>query len=134
MKPPRRYNAVALALSANAIGLLAIALALWSHGGGFSAAALAAPAPMPIAGGGGIYVMPCQLHPSIWGCYLMDVDRQTLAVYEYQAGGKNLALVASRYFRYDLALRDFDTKPSWSDVKKMVEEADKTATTMPASP
>ena len=61
----------------------------------------------PIAGGGGIYIMPCQLHPSVWGCYLIDIDRQTLAVYEYQAGGKNLALVAARYFRYDLSLRRF---------------------------
>jgi len=134
MKRPRRLNAVALALSANAIGLLAIALALWSHGAGFTSMAMAAPAPMPIAGGAGIYIMPCQLHPSVWGCYLIDVDRQTLAVYEYQAGTKNLALVAARYFRYDMALRDFDTKPSWSDVKKMVEDAERSSTTAPAGP
>jgi hypothetical protein len=85
-----------------------------------------APQQTPIAGGAGIFVMPAQFHPAVWGCYLMDVDRQTLCTYEYRAGEKALVLTSARSFRYDLQLKNFNTSPFWYDVQKLVQEQDNT--------
>ena len=79
----------------------------------------------PITGGNGIFVMPCQLHPEVWGCYLLDTQRQTLAVYEYRAGEKALVLSAARNFRFDLDLKNYNTFPAWYDIQKAVEDAAK---------
>jgi hypothetical protein len=117
-----RSNALAYALYANAIVLLGIFLVLLSERPGMVTPAMAEPVQGPIAGGGGIFVMPCQLHPSVWGCYLLDTDLQTLCTYEYRAGEKALVLTAARDFRYDLQLKNYDTFPAWYDVKKLVEE------------
>ncbi len=65
----------------------------------------------PIAGGGGLFLMPGQLAPSVWGCYLMDVDRQTLMVYQYEPGEKKLLFRAAREFTNDRRLKDYNTGP-----------------------
>lgn len=88
--------------------------------------ASAQPVPeQPIAGGNGIFVMPCQLHPEVWGCYLLDTQRQSLCVYEYRAGEKALILSAARNFRYDLDLKNYNTFPAWYDIQKAVDDAAK---------
>jgi hypothetical protein len=119
-------KAVTYGLYINAGLLVAIFGAVIGHQrwGGEIAAAQAADQP-PIAGGNGIFVMPCQLHPEVWGCYLLDTQRQTLCVYEYQAGQKALVLSAARNFRYDLDLKNYNTFPAWYDIQKAVEDAAK---------
>jgi hypothetical protein len=113
-----------IALYLNAALLLAIVCVLITRGRG----EVVSPAfgdltqQMPIVGGGGIYVMPCQLHPSVWGCYVIDIDRHTLCTYEYRAGEKALVLTAARNFQYDLQLQNYDTFPAPFDVKKLVED------------
>jgi hypothetical protein len=67
--------------------------------------------------------MPCQLHPDVWGCYLVDTNKQTVAVYEYRAGEKALVLSAARDFRFDLDLKNYNTSPPWYLIKKGTEEA-----------
>ena len=116
---------VVYALYVNAALLLAILAVLLSRGRPpFVPAANAQSAAQPsIAGGGGIFVMPCQLHPDVWGCYLLDTDRQTLCVYEYRAGEKALVLSAARNFRFDLDLKNYNTFPAWYDIQKAVEDA-----------
>lgn len=104
-------------------GLLALLIvAVWMRSGG---PALVAPAlgqsPTNIGGGAGIYIMPAQFTATKWGCYLVDVDRQTLAAYEYDLGDSQLTLKAARSFRYDLLLGNYDTFPSPDDIKKLVE-------------
>lgn len=104
-------------------GLLALLIvAVWMRSG---APALVAPAlgqsPTNIGGGAGIYIMPAQFTATKWGCYLVDVDRQTLAAYEYDLGDSQLTLKAARSFRYDLLLGNYDTFPSPDDIKKLVE-------------
>jgi hypothetical protein len=118
---------VVYALYVNAALLLAILAVLLSRG----RAALISPAnaqsvpETPIAGGNGIFVMPCQLHPEVWGCYLLDTQRQTLSVYEYRAGEKALILSAARNFRFDLDLKNYNTFPAWYDIQKAVDDAAK---------
>src|SRR5688572_23078961 len=110
MRRPRRNHTLVVALYMNAALLLAILVALLSGGRmpSLLPAAYAAPgSPQPIAGGSGIYLMPGQFTSNTWGCYVMDVDAQTLAAYKWFEGDKNLRLVAARSFRNDRRLHDF---------------------------
>jgi hypothetical protein len=125
MPTPQRTNAVVIALYVNAALLLAVLVALLSRGNVPSVlpAAYAAPLPgQPIAGGSGMYLMPAQFTDRNWGCYLMDVDAQTLSAYQWFAGDKKLRLVASRSFRNDRRLHDFNTdNPTPAEVAKLLE-------------
>jgi hypothetical protein len=88
-------------------------------------AAHAQQAPQPIAGGGGLFLMPGQLSPSVWGCYVMDVDRQTLMVYQYSPGDRMLRFMAGRDFANDRRMRRFNTEPSPDEIKNLADkEAD----------
>jgi hypothetical protein len=116
------------ALYLNAGLLLAILVVLAGRGKSVVEVAKgdATPADLPaITGGGGIFVMPCQLHPDVWGCYLLDTNRQSLCVYEYRAGEQALVLSAARNFRFDLDLKNYNTFPQWYLIKKAVDEAAK---------
>ncbi|MGD0769111.1 MAG: hypothetical protein ABSB42_13075 [Tepidisphaeraceae bacterium] len=118
---------VVYALYVNATLLLAILAAMLGHGRSTvqTANAQAAADLPPIAGGNGIFVMPCQLHPEVWGCYLLDTQRQVLCVYEYRAGEKALVLSGARNFRFDLDLKNYNTFPAWYDIQKAVDDAAK---------
>ncbi len=88
-------------------------------------AAQAQQVPQPIAGGGGLFLMPAQLGPSVWGCFVMDVDRQTLMVYHYSPGEKMLRFMAGREFANDRRMRRYNTEPSPDEIKNLADkEAD----------
>jgi hypothetical protein len=122
MKRPRRKTPVFYALCANAGLLLAILLVMIGRPGFPGSIAMAAGGPpQPIAGGAGLFLMPGQFSTSTWGCYVMDVDAQTLCAYQFFPGGKQLRLVAARSFRFDRQLKNFNTDPSPTDVEKLTE-------------
>lgn len=76
----------------------------------------------PIAGGAGVFVMPAQVSNTVWGCYLLDVDSQTLALYTYAPGARQLKLEAARTYRYDRRLENFNTAaPSPNEVRELLE-------------
>jgi hypothetical protein len=56
-----------------------------------------------------------------FGCYVMDTDAQTLCVYQYFPGEKELRLLAARSFRHDRRLGNFNTIPDPREVEKWVE-------------
>src|SRR5688572_29725513 len=108
--PRRRSTPTAVALYVNASVLLAILVALLARNE--SPAMLPAAygqTQLPIAGGAGVFVMPAQFAPNIWGCYLLDVDAQTLCAYQYVEGMKQMRLVAARHYAYDRRLKEFNT-------------------------
>jgi hypothetical protein len=124
MRKPRRPNTVAVALYFNAVLLFGVLVALLSGGRvpSLLPEAHAAPVAQPIAGGSGIYLMPGQMSLNTWGCYVMDVDAQTLCAYQYFPGANKLRLVAARNFRNDRRLQDFNTDhPSPAEVAKLLE-------------
>ena len=137
MRRPRRHNSVAMALWANAILLGAILVALITRASspsllpmafGADEAGRMPLAPQPIAGGGGLFLMPAQFAVNQWGCYIMDVDRQTICTYMYlpQSGG-TLRLVAARNFTWDRMLKNLNTGSGPgelmpSEVRKIVEK------------
>ncbi len=114
-----------VALYANAAVLLLILLTLWSRAGGVLPAASAAPmSPQPITGGGSLYVMPAQLLNNVWGCYVLDVENQTLCTYSYN--GSQLRLIAARNIRFDHQLGNYNTHPDPDEIRRLVEiERDK---------
>ena len=120
----RLSKTLTIGLYFNAAALLLIGLALLARSNipEFLPAALAQQAPQPIAGGGGLFLMPGQLSATTWGCYVMDVDRQTLMVYQYQPGERMLRLMAARDFSNDRRLRRYNTEPPPDEIKALTDK------------
>ena len=70
-----------------------------------------------------VVVMPAQLSPNTWGCYLLDNTKHSLAVYQYSPGERMLRLMAGRDIQYDAKLTDFNTQPTPADVKDILDRA-----------
>ena len=125
MPQPARNQPLVIALYVNAALLLAVLVALISRGPGQTVFA-APPSPQPIAGGANLYLMPAQFAANKWGCYVLDIDAQTLMAYYYapKNDGTDLQLVAARKITYDRRLTNFNsTTPNWMEVKKWVDQA-----------
>ena len=75
------------------------------------------------AGGAGLFIVPGQFAANSYGCYLMDVDAQTLCAYQWFPGEKKMRLVASRSFQHDRFLAEFNTdNPAPPEVKAMLDK------------
>ena len=117
-----RRNGVTVALWANACLLGAVLITLLARGNGSMMPAAFAQPQGPIAGGAGIFVMPGQMAEHTWGCFLLDVDHQTLVAYEYSPGAKKINFAAARSYRYDVQLKDWGTYPPPSQIQAQVEK------------
>ena len=123
-----KHRPLIVALSANAALLALILVALVARGGRspFDSTAFGQQVPQPIAGGGGFFLMPAQFGTNVWGCYVMDVDAQTLVAYRYDPTGNGgvgtLRLSAARSFVYDRQLRNYNTAgPKPDEVRQLVQ-------------
>jgi hypothetical protein len=118
-----RINPTTIALGAIALLLLCNLLTLLSRNDHpqFLPAAFAQ-RQQPIAGGAGLFVMPAQLSGNTWGCYLMDVDRGTLCVYQFIPGTRQLQFVAARNFVNDRRLMNFNTTPSPAEIADLADK------------
>lgn len=134
MEPARPNRAVFYALCANAVLLFAVLIVLLARGGNNSfpdsvafAAAPGAGAPaQPIAGGpSGLYLMPGQMQKERWGCFVMDVNRETLIAYEYFPGTRQLQLAAARSIHFDRSLEDFNTDPAPRKIEQLLNAANR---------
>lgn len=128
MRRSRRYRPLVVALYVNAALLLALIGAVLGRGSGqtfLPAAYGAALSPQPIAGGANLYLMPAQFTQTTWGCYVLDIDAQSLCAYRYRPtnDGSDLQLVAVRKIAYDRKLTNFNTSPTPAEVKQLVEQA-----------
>jgi len=124
----RHNRSLLVALYVNAALLLAVLVALLGRGGAPSflpSAYGASLSPQPIAGGANLYLMPAQFGPTTWGCYVLDIDTQALCAYRYRPtnDGTDLQLVAVRKISYDRKLSNFNTSPTPTEVKQLVEQA-----------
>ena len=121
---PRRHrqaSAVAYALWANAAVLSAILVVLV----GRDSSVTLTPAAFGQAqalGGGGLFLMPAQMSSNVWGCYVMDIDAQTIVGYQMTGSPPELKLVTARNFRYDRQLGALNTTPPPSEVRAMLEK------------
>jgi hypothetical protein len=127
MNAQPRTSRVYVALCVNAAILLLILVALISHG-------TRSLAEVPGTTGHGLNVMPAQLSPQVWGCYVLDNDNQTLSVYSYSPGEHELRLAAARDVQYDRKVGDFNTSPSPSEIREMIERAKELPRAVPLPP
>jgi hypothetical protein len=134
---------IAKALWVNCLLLVVILLVLLCRNDSRAIPSFTSPAfgqQMPIGGGAGVFIVPGQFSTNTYGCYLMDVDAQTLCAYQFYPSDKQLRLIASRYFKFDRHLKDFNTgSPSPDEVSQLVnrEQDDarvKEQNNTPASP
>lgn len=137
----RRNRPLIVALYINAALMAAVLVTMLARGNlpAILPAAYGAFSPQPIAGGANLYLMPAQFNANTWGCYILDIDAQTLCAYRYKPGkndGADLELVAARRITYDRRLTNFNSDhPSWLEVKQWVEQAahgTRGPTTLPA--
>lgn len=122
----RRQRNITIALYLNASLLALIAVSLLSRSDNEVLPELPAaygqnqPA---FAGGAGLFVVPGQFASNVFGCYLMDVDAQTLCAYQWFPGEKKMRLVAARSFQHDRFLGEFNTdNPAPPEVKAMIDK------------
>lgn len=110
-------------LGANAALLAGVLLVLLGRSPGpLLAPSAFAQTQLPIAGGAGLFVMPAQFSTTTWGCYVMDVDTQTLCAYQFVPGEKQLRFVAARNFKYDRRLGNYNTSPPPLEIKDLSEK------------
>ncbi len=128
-RPSKLY----LALYANAALLGLILLTLWSRGG-VPAPAYGQMVPQAATSANGVTIMPGQLSPQTYGCYLLDADKQTLCVYQFSPGEHDLRLAAARDVQYDRQLRNFNTTPPPTDVLRLSQRAAQTPAAVPPAP
>ena len=118
-----------LVLYVNAALLAAIVVILLgrSSAPGFLPAALGQNQ-LPIGGGAGVFIVPAQFSTNVYGCYIMDVDAQTICAYQFYPADKQLRLVAARSYRNDRKLTDFNTpSPTPDEVGQLLEQQQQNA-------
>jgi hypothetical protein len=117
-----------LAVSINAALLIGVMLLIFSREGRSYGQVTTVP-PLP----GSVVIMPAQLSPNTWGCYVMDSQNQTLSVYQYTPGEHDLRLAAARDIQYDRKLGDFNTSPPPAEIRKMIERAEEPSRVAPTT-
>lgn len=117
---PRSSLQRALYLNAAILAVIAGALIFRGHTPSLDQRAIAEqPA---IGGGAGVFVVPAQFSTTTWGCYLIDVDAQTLVAYIYTPGDRMLRLAAARSYRFDRRLEALNTQPLPQEVRQLIEK------------
>lgn len=120
-----RRLTTALYVNAGLLAVIALILLMRTGSGpDFLSAALAQRQPA-IAGGGGVFIVPGQFSATAFGCYLLDIDSQTIAAYQYFPGERELRLSAVRTYQWDRRLNSYNTsRPSPLEVKDLIEKQD----------
>ncbi len=116
-----RRSTIAYALWANAALLAAILVTLIGRDHSLKLTPAAFGQVQPL-GGGGLFLMPAQMSRDVWGCFVMDIDQQTLCGYSMTGSPQELKLVTARSFRYDRQLSSLNTSPPPSEVRAMLEK------------
>lgn len=115
LRPHRRRWLVVVALGALAAGLLVEV--------GRSLAEGEAPLPQASARpAGSIIAVTGQISRDGYGVYLVDLDNETICVYQYHTSAKTLRLLASRMFTYDMQLNEYNTEPSPREIMQLVTQ------------
>ena len=76
----------------------------------------------PGSANGSIVAITGRIGRDTYGIYLVDLNNQTICVYEYLTSARTLKLLAARTFAYDVQLDEYNTEPSPRQIRQMVME------------
>ncbi|MHC4562773.1 MAG: hypothetical protein ACYS8X_08395 [Planctomycetota bacterium] len=79
------------------------------------------PEPIPAPTGQTMLAVPGQITHDTYGLYLVDLEKQTICVYQYAKTSKKLRLLAARTYAFDTQLDDYNTEPSPRQVRELVQ-------------
>jgi hypothetical protein len=129
-------RALVAALYVNAAALIGGLLYMAAGNSSLLPAAMAQqPQPQTLSAAEGMSLVPVQISPNTWGCYLLDTQAQVLCVYQYSPGEKLLRLQAARNIAYDKKLGAFNTAPLPREIADLVsKEAGGGGANPPAGP
>lgn len=84
--------------------------------------------------GGRVLVVAGLVAPDAYGLYVLDTVQNTMAIYQWQPGLKQLKLLAARNYLYDLQLEDYNNDPKTTpgEIRRMVEQQRLMGATRPA--
>ncbi len=102
--------------------LSVIATCLLIEVGNGADAALAEPSVAASGAAGGVIAVSAQVTADSYGVYLLDPQRGTMAVYQYQPKTRTLRLMAVRNYGFDVQLDEYNTEPSPREIKQLVQQ------------
>ena len=76
-----------------------------------------------LSGGDNVLAVAGPLTSDTNGLFLVDLDNETILVYQYSSGKNRLRFSAARTFAYDRLLEDYSTSPSPEQIRRMVERS-----------
>ena len=71
---------------------------------------------------GGLLAVAGKISEQTYGLYLIDRESGTMTVYQWLPATRKLELLAARNCIYDLQLDEYNTKPSPSEIKRLVRQ------------
>lgn len=70
---------------------------------------------------GGVFVIAGEISHETYGLYLVDYTNKVICVYRYDAGNRNLRLMAARTYEFDVELDAYNVgEPSPSRVMELI--------------
>jgi len=92
------------------------------------------PAGAQVTSGGAdkLFAVAGQITPGAFGLYLVDLEADTICVYQYTATDRRLKLVAARSTLFDRQLDEYNTQPSPREIKTLVGQHKRLGDTPPA--
>lgn len=73
-------------------------------------------------GGKRLFAVAGQVTKDTYGLYLVDLENDTICMYQYLPGTRRLRLMAARTFIYDCQLDEYNTEPLPREIKSLVEQ------------
>ena len=71
-----------------------------------------------------VFVVAGQISDETYGLYLVDTEKQTICVYQYEPKDRKLEWRASRTYRFDVQMDAYNTaEPLPSEVQRLADQA-----------
>ena len=69
---------------------------------------------------GKTFAIAGQITSDSYGLYLVDLEKQTIAMYQWLPAVRKLRFLAARNYAFDLQLEDYNTEQSPSEIRNLV--------------
>lgn len=74
---------------------------------------------------GSVVAIPARLGRGEEGIVLIDTQRRSMALYQWESDKRRLRWLASRNFKFDLQIEDYNTEMKPAEVRKLAQQANR---------